>query len=125
MPDTAGSEYHVQTSLRGIARVAGLKRHHRFRDLYRLINLEMLQIAWKKLNKSKAIADRDITVEGYKADLNGNLTRLADKVKQKRYKAKLVRRKYILKENGKQRPLGNRHSYHNSLKLQQRRKDGI
>jgi RNA-directed DNA polymerase len=106
MPDTAGSEYHVQTSLRGIAKVAGLKRHHRFRDLYRLINLGMLQIAWKKLNKSKAIADRDITVEGYKADLNENLTRLADKVKQKRYKAKLVRRKYILKENGKQRPLG-------------------
>jgi len=31
MPDTAGSEYHVQTSLRGIAKAAGLNSHYRFR----------------------------------------------------------------------------------------------
>ncbi len=106
MPDTAGSDFHVQTSLRGIVKTASLNKQHRFRDLYRLLNTEMLHLAWKGLNKASAIADRDITVGEYKADLDDNLSRLADRLRHKRYRAKLVRRKYITKENGKKRPLG-------------------
>lgn len=106
MPDTAGSEFHVQTSLRGIVRTASFNKQHRFRDLYRLMNLEMMHLAWKRLNKSSAIADSDITVKEYEADLERNLERLVERLKQKRYRAKLIRRKYISKENGKKRPLG-------------------
>jgi len=106
MPDAAGSEIHVQTSLRGIVKTASLNKQHRFRDLYRLLNLEMMHLAWKRLNKSSAIADSDITVKEYEADLERNLERLVERLKQKRYRAKLIRRKYISKENGKKRPLG-------------------
>jgi len=106
MLDTAGSGKHMQTSLRGIVKTASLNKQHRFRDLYGLLNLEMLNLAWKGLEKNSAIADEDITAREYEADLEGNLDRLVEKLKQKRYRAKLIKRCYIPKENGKQRPLG-------------------
>ena len=106
IPDKAGSDINVQTSLLGIAKTASLNKQHRFRDLYRLLNVEMLHLAWRGLKKSAAIADDDITVEQYRADLDANLQRLVERLKQKRYRAKLIKRRYIPKENGKRRPLG-------------------
>jgi RNA-directed DNA polymerase len=106
MPDTAGSEKHVQTSLRGIVKTASLDKQHRFRDLYRLLNADILHLAWKGLKKNSAIADEDITVKGYEADLEGNIEGLVERLRQKRYRAKLIKRRYIKKENGKERPLG-------------------
>ena len=106
MPDKAGSDLDVQTCLRGIAKTASLNKQHRFRDLYRLLNTEMLQLAWQGLKKSAAIADEDITVKEYGVDLEANLERLVERLRQKRYRAKLIKRRYILKENGKKRPLG-------------------
>jgi len=106
MPDKAGSDLDVQTSLRGIAKTASLNKQHRFRDLYRLLNTEMLHLAWRGLKKSAAIADKDITVKEYGAELDVNLERLVERLRQKRYRAKLVKRRYIRKENGKKRPLG-------------------
>jgi group II intron reverse transcriptase/maturase len=41
-----------------------------------------------------------------KDDLDRNLERLVERLRQKRYRAKLIKRRYIKKENGKQRPLG-------------------
>ena len=66
----------------------------------------MLHLAWKGLKKSSAIADKDITVKEYGADLDRNLERLVERLRQKRYRAKLIKRRYIKKDNGKQRPLG-------------------
>jgi retron-type reverse transcriptase len=39
-------------------------------------------------------------------DLQANLQALAERLKTKRYRAKLVRRVYIPKDNAKERPLG-------------------
>lgn len=66
----------------------------------------LLWQAWIKLNKSSAIADDGLTVEEYEQDLFGNLAALAERLKSKRYKAKLIKRHYIPKSNGKLRPLG-------------------
>ena len=106
MPDKVGSDIDVPTSLRGIAEKASLNKRHRFRDLYRLLNTEMLHLAWRGLKKSAAIADTDITVKQYGEQLEANLEGLVERLKQKRYRAKLVKRRYIPKGNGKQRPLG-------------------
>ena len=93
MPDIAGSDKHVQTSLRGIVKTASLNKQHRFRNLYGLLNTDMLHLAWKGLKKSSAIADKDITVKEYGADLDRNLERLVERLRQKRYRAKLIKRR--------------------------------
>lgn len=106
IPDMAGSEHDKQTSLRGIANTAHRDPEHRFRNLYGLLDVGMLRLAWQQLDKQSAIADDSLTVTAYAANLEDNLSELAGCLKAKRYRAKLVKRRYIPKENGKPRPLG-------------------
>jgi RNA-directed DNA polymerase len=106
MPDTVGSEPHEPTSLRAIANKAKADKHHRFRDLYRCLNVELLLHCWDGLNKAAASGVDGVSAAAYAQDLHANIEALAERLKSKRYRAKLVRRHYILKENGKQRPLG-------------------
>jgi group II intron reverse transcriptase/maturase len=47
-----------------------------------------------------------VTAAAYQEHLEANIQNLAERLKAKRYRAKLVRRCYIPKENGKERPLG-------------------
>lgn len=101
-----GPEQGEPTSLRGIAKRARACKHHRFRDLYREVNAGFLLHCWHELRKDAASGVDGVTAEAYEQDLIGNITSLAERVKAKRYRAKLVRRVYIPKENGKQRPLG-------------------
>jgi RNA-directed DNA polymerase len=105
-PDTVGSDNVEPTSLRGIANRAKHSKHHRFRDLYRHLNAEFLLSCWSDLNKGAASGVDDITAADYQAHLEINIRDLAKRLREKRYRAKLVRRVYIEKENGKQRPLG-------------------
>lgn len=106
MPDTVGSEQHEPTSLRGIATRAKACKHHRFRDLYRELDAEFLLHCWHALNKNAASGVDGVTAQTYQENLEVNIRALAERLKTKRYRAKLVRRCYIPKESGKQRPLG-------------------
>ncbi len=105
-PDKVGSEQGEPTFLRGIANKARTQQRHRFRDLYRCLNEELIYHAWKSLNKGAASGVDKVTADAYTEDLQGNIQRLVERLKTKRYRTKLVRRVYIPKENGKQRPLG-------------------
>lgn len=102
----AGSDTHKPTSLRGIANRAKACKHHRFRNLYRGLNVVALMDAWHRLNKDAACGVDGVTVAIYQAHLLANIEDLAERLRTKRYRAKLVRRCYIPKENGKLRPLG-------------------
>jgi RNA-directed DNA polymerase len=106
MPDTVGSELHEPTSLWGIASKAKADKQHRFRDLYRCLTAELLLHAWSDLNKDAASGVDKVTADMYAENLAANIQALAERLKSKRYRAKLVRRCYIPKENGKERPLG-------------------
>jgi RNA-directed DNA polymerase len=106
MPDTVGSEYHKPTSLRAIANKAKADKHHRFRDLYRCLNAQLLLDCWSELNKNAASGVDAVSAQSYAENLQANIEALAQRLKAKRYRAKLVRRHYIPKDNGKQRPLG-------------------
>ena len=102
----AGSGKHEPTSLRAIANRAKESKHHRFRNLYHEVNAELLMHCWHGLNKDAASGVDGLTAETYATNLEGNIADLAERVKAGRYRAKLVRRVYIPKENGKERPLG-------------------
>ena len=101
-----GLEQTMQTSLRGIAKKAGENKKYRFGNLYQLINEASLREAWNTSNKKSASGVDKVTSKEYSENLEENIKVLADKVKEKKYRAKLVKRVYIEKGNGKQRPLG-------------------
>jgi group II intron reverse transcriptase/maturase len=71
-----------------------------------MLDEEMLLGCWKELNKGAASGVDRITAKDYQKDLIDNIRNLVERLKGKRYRAKLVRRSYIPKENGKERPLG-------------------
>ena len=97
----------MQTSLRGIANKAAEQKRHRFGDLYRLLNVENLRWSFYQLRKDAASGVDRVTFQEYEKKLDENLTDLVDRLKQKRYRAKLVKRKYIPKPgSAKMRPLG-------------------
>ena len=106
MPDNAGLETHKPTSLEGIALTASLNTTHRFRNLYGELTPECLLTAWMCIKKDAASGVDKLTAEEYSQNLTENLNGLARRLKEKTYKAKLVRRTYIPKDNGKERPLG-------------------
>lgn len=102
----AGSGYQEPTSLRAIANRAKESKHHRFRNLFGEVNEQLLLHCWGSLNKDAASGVDGVTAQEYAVGLEARIADLAQRVKTGRYRAKLVRRVYIAKENGKQRPLG-------------------
>jgi len=100
------ADKHMQTSLRGIAKRARKDPRHRFGNLYSLINEANLHWCFHQLNRKSAPGIDGVDWKGFGADLSGNIGAIAADLKEKRYKAKLVRRHYIPKPGGKQRPLG-------------------
>lgn len=96
----------MQTSLERIANKARNSKEHRFQNLSRLLNQKFLFNAWSKLNKKSAPGIDGLTYQEYDKDIVSNIEKLMIKVKGKSYRAKLVRRQYIPKGNGKLRPLG-------------------
>jgi group II intron reverse transcriptase/maturase len=96
----------MQTSLQGIAKKAKLNKKYRFRDLYRFLNEENLLDSWRYLNSKAASGVDRISTKEFEANLLTNIQGLVTSLKEKRYRAKLVRRVNIPKENGKHRSLG-------------------
>jgi retron-type reverse transcriptase len=91
----------MQTSLRGIANRAKRDKKARFGNLYRLLNQENLRNCFYQLRKKAAPGVDRVTFEQYEQNLDANLENLVKRLKEKRYRAKMVRRKYIPKANGK------------------------
>jgi group II intron reverse transcriptase/maturase len=105
-PDTVGSEARKPTSLRGRADKAKADKQHRFRDLYRCLNVALLLACWGDLNQDAASGADGVTWHTYAEHLQANVEAWVERLKQKRYRAKLIRRRYIPKGNGQERPLG-------------------
>ncbi len=96
----------MQTSLRGIAKRAKEDPKHRFGNLYSLLNEKNLLECFPQMNRKAAPGVDGVDWIAFEVDLNENVLELATSLKEKRYKAKLIRRRYIPKPGGKQRPLG-------------------
>src|SRR6185369_13450773 len=96
----------VPTSLLEIANKAQSEKRYRFRNLYRELNEELLLDSWRLLRKDAALGVDRVSAAEYEANLAENVHQLVERLKRKRYRAKLVRRHYIPKGNGGVRPLG-------------------
>jgi retron-type reverse transcriptase len=94
----------VQTSLQGIAKKAQSNRKHRFGNLYEMLNEEMLRDCWRYIRKDAACGVDRVSAEEYEQNLVENIRQLVKRLKRKSYRAKLVRRQYIPKEDGRMRP---------------------
>jgi RNA-directed DNA polymerase len=105
-PDTVGPAPQEPTSLRGRANTARADKPHRLRDRYRCLDAHRLRACWDDLNKATASGVDPVTAERYAVNLQANSAALAQRLKTKRYRAKLVRRCSIPKANGPARPLG-------------------
>ena len=96
----------MQTSLQGIAQKAKEQKKHRFQDLYRMLNEEFLLDCWRHIRKDAAYGVDEVSAREYEKDLQEKIRDLVERLKRGSYRAKLVRRKYIPKGEGKMRPLG-------------------
>jgi group II intron reverse transcriptase/maturase len=100
------TENDWQTFLRAIAEKASKDKHHRFGDLYRWLNRGVLRLCFYRLRKDAASGVDGVSFQEYEQNLEANLADLEERLKRKAYRARLVRRKYIPKGQGKLRPLG-------------------
>jgi group II intron reverse transcriptase/maturase len=99
------AEQHMQTSLRAIAKRAKKDPGHRFGNLFSLLNEGNLHWCLPRLNRKAAPGVDAVDYASFEADQDENIARIVCDLKAGRYKAKLVRRRYIPKAGGR-RPLG-------------------
>jgi RNA-directed DNA polymerase len=71
-----------------------------------MINGPMLYRCWQRIRKNAAYGVDKVSAEEYGKHLTGNIRQLVERLKRKSYRARLIRRHYIPKGNGKMRPLG-------------------
>ena len=96
----------MPTSLRGIAKKAKEDPRHRFGNLYSLLNEANLRWCFPQMNRKAAPGVDGIDWQDFEETLEENVGSIALALREKRYKTALVRRSFIPKAGGKQRPLG-------------------
>jgi RNA-directed DNA polymerase len=81
---------------------------YRFYSLYdKIWRKDVLEHAWRLVRANKGAAGIDgVTIEKAEQDIGGLLTTLQAELRARRYRPKGVKRVYIPKPDGRQRPLG-------------------
>ena len=103
---TQGRE-DVHSALEWVREAARRNKETRFTALFHYVyNLEMLEYAYFKLKKEAASGVDGETWRHYGETLDERLQDLSHRLRRGAYQAKPVRRTYILKSDGRQRPLG-------------------
>ena len=94
----------MQTSLQGIAEKAKSHKQYRFRNLDGMLNEGLRKDCWRAIRQEAAYGVDEVSAPAYEQDLDDNISHLVERLKRKRYRAKLVRRHDIPKGDGKLRP---------------------
>lgn len=85
----------------------GVKGDVWFRLIDKVYNPENLWASWCKSAANNGSPGVDgITIKRYEDDVEANVERLAEKLKDRTYRPKAIRRTYIPKADGRMRPLG-------------------
>ena len=97
----------VQSALRRIRQAAVKDRKVKFTSLmHHIYNWSTLRAAYYELKRDAAPGVDGETWRQYGENLESNLTDLSARLRRGAYRAKPVRRAYISKDDGRQRPLG-------------------
>lgn len=96
----------VSTKLQELAKQARQYPDRVFTTLAHWMDVEFLREAYRRLNKRGAPGLDKVTAADYAKHLEGNLIDLHKRLRSGRYRAPLIKRVWIEKENGKLRPLG-------------------
>ncbi len=96
----------MPTALQGRAQKAKSQKPYQFRNLYGMLNADVLRDCWRAIKKNAAYGVDRVSAQEYAHNLEDNLKHLVERLKRKSSRAKLVRRHSIPKGGGKVRPLG-------------------
>ncbi len=95
----------MSTKLDRLAELAKEERKRQFFSIAHLITPEALYTAFRGLRKDASAGVDGVTYEQYEKDAERNIRQLYEQLKEGKYQAQALRRVYIPKENGKQRPI--------------------
>src|ERR1700674_5508624 len=95
----------MSTKLDRLSELAKEDPKRRFFSIAHLITPEALYAAFRGLRKDASAGVDGVTHEEYQQDAERNIRRLYQRLKDGKYQAQPLRRVYIPKENGKQRPI--------------------
>jgi RNA-directed DNA polymerase len=95
----------MSTKLDRLSELAKEDPKRRFFSIAHLITPEALNVAFRGLRKNASAGVDGVTHEEYQQDAERNIRRLHQRLKDGKYQAQPLRRVYIPKENGKQRPI--------------------
>jgi RNA-directed DNA polymerase len=96
----------VSQGLDRVRQVARQRKKEKFTALLHHVTVDLLRDAFLALKRRAAPGVDGVTWQDYEADLEGNLRGLHARVHRGTYRALPVRRRFIPKPGGKQRPLG-------------------
>ena len=95
------------SALERVRQAATEDRKQRFTALlHHIYDVERLRLAYRSLKRDAAAGIDGETWRHYGESLEGNLADLSERLRRGAYRAKPVRRAYIPKADGRQRPLG-------------------
>ena len=95
----------MSTKLDRIAELAREDPERQFFSIAHLLTPASLYRAFKSLRKDASAGVDGVTYAEYQKDVERNIPALHERIKSKRYRAQPLRRTYIPKEGGKERPI--------------------
>ena len=95
----------MSTKIDRLSELAKEEPKRQFYSIAHLITPEALYAAFRGLRKKASAGVDGVTYEEYERDAARNIQTLHERLKKGKYQAQPLRRVYIPKENGKQRPL--------------------
>ena len=96
----------VSPGLDRVRNAAGQRKEEKFTALLHHLTIDLLRDAFLALKRHAAPGVDGVTWQDYEVGLEGNLLELHARVHRGTYRALPVRRRFIPKPGGKQRPLG-------------------
>lgn len=92
--------------LSSISKCANENKTFQFESLAHFLNSEFLKDCYLKLDRNKAVGIDEVSWQEYNRDLDDNLEKLVQRLKNKSFRPLPAKRVYIPKGNGELRPLG-------------------